>query len=457
MSLPGAAGKARVGVGDGTEAGAGAGAGGLAATAAAPAAVPESVAAVLGGSAPTDRTFTPLTHSQLNLATGGVWRVTGPLGSAVLKLCVPGTPPGPVGPGTAADPGTADTSADPCAADASAPSASQDPGAGMADASASPASPGTADASGSAPVPDGWAGSPDPRHWNHWRREPLAYLDGLPTTAFADAEIEGPRLLAADTRPDGSFALWLEDVSGPAGSRWTVPRIAAFAHALGTAQAPWTDRLPDRPWLSRGWLRQYVSSKSIPAHLPWDHPTAVAVWPTALRTGLRRLWESRDTLLTAAESTPRTLCHLDVWLLNLLSVDTPTGAADRTVLLDWAFVGEGGVGEDIANLIPDCVADGLMPTELLPEISETVIEGYLNGLRDGGHRTNADTLRRSVAAAGAAKYCWLAPLMLTRLAAGTPVGSAAYDVGGDDTAVLRRRIGLFEHLVDWSDRTLGPR
>jgi len=60
-----------------------------------------------------------------------------------------------------------------------------------------------------------------------------------------------------------------------------------------------------------------------------------------------------------------------------------------------------------------------------------------------------------VAAAGAAKYCWLAPLMLTRLAGGTPVGSVSYDVGGDDTAVLRRRIGLFEHLSDWSTRTLA--
>ncbi|MDX6354501.1 MAG: hypothetical protein QOF98_1404, partial [Streptomyces sp.] len=260
----------------------------------------------------------------------------------------------------------------------------------------------------------------------------------------------------------------------------------------------WADRLPDRPWLSRGWLRQYVTSKPVLQDVPWDHPTAVAVWPSSLRVALRRMWEQRDTLLSAAESAPRTLCHLDVWPQNLIAADTtpapdpataspqpagptpptartaPTAQSTRTarspraaqttpsnathrrtVLLDWAFVGEGGIGEDIANLIPDCVADGLMPTDLLPEISEAVITAYLGGLRDGGHRIDEGELRQAVAAAGAAKYCRLAPLMLTRLAGGTPVGSVSYDVGGDDTAVLRRRIGLFEHLSDWSSRILA--
>ncbi len=202
-----------------------------------------------------------------------------------------------------------------------------------------------------------------------------------------------------------------------------------------------------------------MASKPLPERLAWDHPTAVAVWPEALRAGLRRMWERRDALVGAAESGPRTLCHLDVWPLNLFTAtaggaDSAPGTGRRTVLLDWAFVGEGAVGEDIANLVPDCVADGLMPTELLPEISDTVIRGYLAGLRDAGGRADPDDLRRTVAAAGAAKYCWLAPLMLTRLASGAPVGSVSYDVGGDDMAVLRRRTGLFEHLVAWSEQVL---
>ncbi|WP_188282713.1 hypothetical protein [Streptomyces sp. CBMA29] len=114
------------------------------------------------------------------------------------------------------------------------------------------------------------------------------------------------------------------------------------------------------------------------------------------------------------------------------------------------------MGEDIANLIPDGVADGLIPREPLPEISATVIEGYLAGARDAGAALGEDELRRSVAAAGAATYCWLAPLMLTRLAVGGRVGSAAYDVDHGPLAVLRRRTGLFEHLVSWSEQILSP-
>jgi hypothetical protein len=364
------------------------------------------VTTALGGTPPS-WTYTELTHNRDNQTTDGIWRVTGRDGSAVLKVCVP-------------------------------------KGTGS------------------------WETSPDPRHWNHWRREPLAYRDGLTATVFADAGIDGPRLLAADERSDGSFALWLEDVTGVPGSQWSVARLAAFGHALGSAQARWTGRLPAEPWLSRHWLRQYVASKPLPVELPWDLPAATAVWPDALRSGLRRMWERRETLLAAAEAGSRTLCHLDVWPLNLIAQDdSPVPerapgapavrpAGGRTVLLDWAFVGEGAVGEDIANLIPDCVADGLIPGELLPEISAVVIEGYLTGARDAGAALDEDELRRSVAAAGAAKYCWLAPLMLTRLVAGSRVGSAAYDVDRDPAAVLRRRIGLFEHLVSWSEQILGP-
>jgi hypothetical protein len=175
-----------------------------------PAAVPTAVAAVLGTHNPADRVFTRLTHSQLTQATGGVWRVTGPSGSAVLKVC-------------------------------------------------GSASPGAAGPEGGPP-----SGS-DPRAWNHGLREPLAYRDGLPATAFAEAGITAPDLLASEARADGSFALWLQDVTGLPGPQWPVPRLGAFAEALGAAQAQWINRLPDRPWLSRSWLRQYVTAKHLPA------------------------------------------------------------------------------------------------------------------------------------------------------------------------------------------------
>lgn len=329
-------------------------------------------------------TYETLPHNVNNSATGGIWRVTdGPLGRAVYKICTPS------GDGT-------------------------------------------------------WETSSHTSHWNYWRREVHAYESGLTDSAFGDAGIAGPKLLEVTDLDDGAVGLWLEDVRGVEGFDWSIEQLGRFAQRLGAGQAAWANRdLPEYPWLSHGWLRRYVS-RLVPAVIPWDHPDAVRVWPDELRDGLRHITERRDDYIRATETAPRTLCHLDVWPMNLIA------SQSRTVLLDWSFVGNGALGEDPANLIVDSVADGHIATELLPEITEAVVEGYLQGLKDGGWRGEPANVRATIAAAGVAKYCWLAPLMLNRLAQGAPIGSATYDIGGDNADVLRRRRDLMEHLVRWA-------
>ena len=133
-----------------------------------------------------------LTHNAGNQATGGIWRVRGPAGRAVVKLA------------TAAGGGDR-----------------------------------------------AWATSEDGHHWNHWRREVLAYQRGFAATVYADAGLGAPRLLATVAPRPGVVALWLEDVAGLPGARWPVGRLAEFAARLGTAQAGWAGREPPHPWLSR--------------------------------------------------------------------------------------------------------------------------------------------------------------------------------------------------------------
>ena len=260
--------------------------------------------------------------------------------------------------------------------------------------------------------------------------------------------IVAPELHQVLSRSDGSVALWLEDVSGTPGIAWSVDRLARFARQLGHAQAEWTHRVPDLPWLSRGWLRQYITSRDarVPDDVDWDHPAA-AVWPRPVRTVLAAMMPRRQELLARAESSPRTLCHLDVWPMNLID------AGENTVLLDWSFVGEGGVGEDLANLIVDSVADGLMDAELLPEINVRATDAYLDGLREGGYDGPMDEVRRAVAAAGATKYAWFGASVLGRARAGTAYGHPQYGRFASAAEAMEALRGLATLLAEWAVST----
>ncbi len=331
----------------------------------------------------------PLRHGLGNAATGGICRVRGTDGSAILKVArLP---------------------------------AVTDP------AKAFPSS-----------------GAPD--HWNYWRREALAYETGLAATAYAGAGIAAPDLLEANTRADGGVELWLADVAGAAGWDWPALRLARFAYELGVAQARWAGRGPDLPWLSRRWLAQYLAEG--PARLTrvddadWDHPS-VAVWPAEVRRRLRELWADPDRLTAIAEGAERTLCHLDVWPANLVDHD------GTSVLLDWSFTGDGAVGEDVANLIIDSCTDGLMDVALLPEIAAGATEGYLRGLRDGGWTGSPDVVRATIAACGAAKYSWFAPAVASR-AARDHIRPSSYGQDTSAAAAACRVTGLVTLIAEWA-------
>jgi hypothetical protein len=121
---------------------------------------------------------------------------------------------------------------------------------------------------------------------------------------------------------------------------------------------------------------------------------------------LRRLHHERHELFALAAACPRTLCHLDVWPANLLR--RPDGGF---VLVDWAFCGDGALGEDVANLIPDAVFDLLYPVEALDEIAARVEAAYLAGLRAGGWDGDERWVALGIRAA-AAKYHWLVERLL---------------------------------------------
>ncbi|WP_220447088.1 aminoglycoside phosphotransferase family protein [Nonomuraea deserti] len=293
-------------------------------------------------------------------------------------------------------------------------------------------------------APDGWRHSDDPRHWNYWRREADVYADGLPEL-WAGTGLRAPKLLALVERDDGDLALWTEDVSGPPGTSWDVERHALLGHQLGLAQG--AVREAERPWLSRSFLRDYSGTHRVPYELldddeAWRQPLVAENFPPELRGELVRLHRDRERFLSIMESLPRTLCHLDLWPSNVIDAD------GESVLLDWAFTGDGALGEDVGNHVPDSVFDLFLPAARLPELDAAVYGAYLRGLRESGWRGDERLVRLAVCAS-AIKYDFLAPLMLAR------AGEEQLDYGGsrpvDAARRYRERGAALMYLAGWAD------
>jgi hypothetical protein len=250
--------------------------------------------------------------------------------------------------------------------------------------------------------------------WGYWRREALAYSSGL--LASLGGRLRAPSCIVEE-QDDGSVALWLEDLSdrGVPAPTWELSRYGDAARHLGRAQGEFVVAggrpLPTDRWLSRGWLRTYLTRRDADMSLltdpmAWRHPLVAAGFPDPPVDELVAMRADQERFLAVLDGMPPTLAHLDCHPANLFDVD------GDTVVIDWGFVGIGALGEDPGNLVPDSVLDFHVGAEHLDLLYETVASGYHAGLRDAGWSGSADDVRRAMAAAMAAKYAWIAPGIL---------------------------------------------
>jgi hypothetical protein len=274
-----------------------------------------------------------------------------------------------------------------------------------------------------APGGDGnWRSGGAVDHWYYWRREALAYGSGLLATLAGGLRAPVCHLVAE--RPDGSVALWLEDLPGPPGPTWSLDRYRLAARHLGRAQGEFVAggrALPDDPWLSRHWLRDYLAQRDgdralldDPDLAAWRHPL-LAGWfpdPAATAADLARMRADQDALIGVLDGLPATLCHLDLHPANLFA------AAGGTVAIDWAFVGQGALGEDAGNLVPDAVFDFHVPPARLDDLHDVVAAAYRAGLADAGAAVSDHDVRLALAVAIAAKYAWIGPALIRAVAEG---------------------------------------
>ena len=302
--------------------------------------------------------------------------------------------------------------------------------------------------------PSDSSGDPDDRTAIHdWRREAEILGGGLPG-AYRAAGLRGPHLLRRVDGPEvGEISLWLEDLPGRAGRDWTPGELAGVARRLGRAQGLLAlEQAAERPpvWASSAFIRRYL--EAIDGRVDWALLDDADEWTAAeaagfeapgLRDAARALRDCRETLLELVEAGPRTICHLDVWPNNLFPLP------DETVLIDWAFAGVGGLGEDLGNLVPDAVFDELIPASRLAELDRTVFDAYLEGLRLGGWDGDPRLVRRTMCAA-AVKYGWVGPATLRRVHDAVQTG-----YGGEPLEDPRRyysaRAAVIRLLGDWAE------
>ncbi len=251
----------------------------------------------------------------------------------------------------------------------------------------------------------------EPTRWNYWAREALAYQSDVLAKTFGGVDgFVTPKCVGLDVT-DMDAVVLLEFVDGVAAEHWTIDQYGEAAFALGVVQARVTPC--EEPWLSRGFLRDYSTEKPVnwdllDADSAWEQPLIKECFRPELRALAIEVHHRRDDLYAMLSRAPQVPCHLDFWTKNLIR--TTTG---QIALIDWAFVGQGALGEDIGNLIPDAAFDHFIRADQLLDLETAVLASYLRGLWSSGWDGDADVIRRNVWAS-AVKYDWLTPLLLER-------------------------------------------
>ncbi|MFB4284609.1 phosphotransferase family protein [Nonomuraea sp. MTCD27] len=144
------------------------------------------------------------------------------------------------------------------------------------------------------------------------------------------------------------------------------------ARRLGAWQAGAV--VPDVPWLGGHQLAQRVAATE------WT--------PVDADPRIERLWRRRDELLTRL---PAVLSHGDFSAGNLIAPGSPDGA---TVVLDWATLGTGPPGADLAALALSTSTDP--------------VEDFLTGADGRLRRADVELgYRATLALTGAGRVHWM--------------------------------------------------
>ena len=297
-------------------------------------------------------------------------------------------------------------------------------------------------------------------HWNYWKREADAYRSGW--LQAEPAGLAAPRCYHISERADGSMWLWLEVLQDTASKPWSVSTYERVAYQLGIFNGSHREHasIGTERWMSGDWLRRYVTDYGQPlAHLPdlHNHPLVSKLYPPAMAHELFHLWQHREAFLAILDRLPKVICHLDAWENNLF-VTQITPVAVRIIAVDWAFVGIGAVGQELAPLIGMSETLSDEPGKI-DAVEEPAIAAYLDGLYASGWQGSERDVRLGYTIAMVLTYGlggtgWILGIMLDERqhawweqATGQPI-EAGLEQLRRLTDICLRRANQIERLVN---------
>ncbi len=227
--------------------------------------------------------------------------------------------------------------------------------------------------------------STDQSAWDYWKREWHVYRS--PWQQQLPGPLVAPRYLAtgeilAETHNELAW-IAMEDLRALDHRPWPAGQFREVARHLGIFNADYLNGrpLPTDPWLSRDWLRSWTElAEPLVERLPAvsSHPVAGRIFTPDLIDDLIELWDQRETLYEALDQLPQTLCHNDVFPRNLFVRDE--GRPEQSVAIDWAFCGQGLVGQELAVLVGATQAFMESRPERWDDLERDCLDGYAEGL-----------------------------------------------------------------------------
>ncbi|MGQ0604638.1 MAG: aminoglycoside phosphotransferase family protein [Anaerolineales bacterium] len=239
----------------------------------------------------------------------------------------------------------------------------------------------------------------DPRYWAYWKREMVAFQSGL--LATLPIGLSAPRCYGT-TEHEESGWIWMEHIEEATSRRWALEHFHRAARQAGRFAGAFLGGvpLPEAAWLSAPFFRSiFADGDGWATHMDptapknaWQSPLVQRAFSDVLRSGVLRIWAEKQRFWELIERLPQVLCHNDFHRRNLMWRTGPDGPQEL-VALDWAFCGPGALGMDLGELVANSAFFFEVEPEEIGELEATALDGYSEGLRDGGWIGDAQVVR----------------------------------------------------------------